>query len=111
MTKELTLDLEKFPPTSNTTKLHIRRAYLQSHLWYQAPFNESVDIAVELYGYVCEEDELHPVISDAHEIPDTFPAPCPCKKCAHRNVCPCRSKNIPCCKYCKCQAYCKNLFS
>ena len=106
--KALTLDLEKFLPTSNTIRLHIQCAYLQSHLWYQAPFNESIDIDIELYGYVREEDDLHPIISDVQEIPDTFPLPCRCKKCAHGNVCPCRSKNIPCCKYCKCQADCKN---
>ena len=63
-----------------------KASYLQSHLWYLAPFNESTDIDVELYRYVREEDDLHSVISGLQEIPDTFRAPCQCKKCAHENV-------------------------
>ena len=30
----LKLDIEKFPPTSDSIRLHILRAYFQAHLWY-----------------------------------------------------------------------------
>ena len=37
--KSFKLDIEKLPPTSNSIKLHIRRAYLQAYLWYCEPFD------------------------------------------------------------------------
>ena len=104
--KSFSLDLEKLPPTSNSIKLHIRMAYLQSYLWYHAPLDNMMDLNPELYGYRRNNDDDHLlyIISDKMRVPKCFPIPCICVKCARVNVCPCRTKHIPCCKYCRCDA-------
>ena len=50
--KSFSLDLEKLPPTSNSIKIHIRRAYLQSYLWYHALLDHMTDLNPELYGFI-----------------------------------------------------------
>ena len=101
--KTFSLDLEQFPPSSNSIKFHINRSYLQAYLWYHAPFNDSVDLDPEIYGFRCDDDDnLFPIINDNCAVPESFPLPCKCLKCKRENVCPCRVKEIPCCMYCKC---------
>ena len=107
----MTLDLEKFPPTSSSIKLHIRHAYLQAYLWYQAPFIDSIDLDPENYGYVRDDEDLVPIIFDDLRLPDAFPAPCNCLKCARETVCPCRVKDIACCQYCRCGTSCNTPLS
>ena len=108
------LDLEKFPPTSSSIVMHIKRAYLQAYMWYHSPFTESIELKPEDFGYLRIDDEyLVPEISNKSKIPELFPQPCKCQKCARKNVCGCRIKSIVCCKYCKCGAgdVCQNVTS
>ena len=108
------LNLEKLPPTSSSIHIHIKWAFLQCYLWLHAPFVESVEINPEDYGYeLTEEDMLVPTITTEDVIPDDFPVPCSCLKCAKKNVCPCRVKLINCYKFCKFEASssCNNTFN
>ena len=109
--KSFQLNLEKLPATSSSIRLHIKRAYLQCHLWIHAPFMETIDIDPIQFGYFLNDDEeIAPLIMNGPSIPDDFPAPCNCLKCAKPNVCPCRVRAISCCEFCKCgsSAECKN---
>lgn len=103
-------DIEKLPATTSSIEFHIQRAYFQSLLWYNAPFDD-VNINPMEYGYD-EDDEGHllPVLTTQKNIPDDFPLPCNCKKCARQNVCKCRKLGIACCKYCGCSSseHCSN---
>ena len=51
---------------------------------------------------------LIPVINDGIPLPEDFPAPCTCLKCARGNICLCRVVGIECCDFCKCHKKCKN---
>ena len=108
------LDLEKLPPTWSSIHIHIKRAFLQCYLWLHALFVESTDINPENYGYeLTEDDMLVPTITSKDVIPEDFPVPCNCLKCAKKNVCPHRVKLIRSCELCKCEASsnCNNTFN
>ena len=79
----LKLDIEKFPPTSDSIRLHILRAYFQAHLWYHAVYANTQINPLE-YGY--EEDGygyLCPIfINETNILPDDFL----CKKCARETL-------------------------
>ena len=83
----LRLDIEKFLPTSDSVRLHILRAYFQTHLWYHAVYANTQINPLE-YGY--EEDGygyLCPIfINGTNILPDHFPGLCTCKKCARETV-------------------------
>ena len=51
--------------------------------------------------------------TECQELPDDFPIPCTCLKCARANICPCQCKLIPYCTFCKClkNNACKNNFN
>ena len=49
----LKLDIGKFPPTSDSIRLHILCAYFQVHLWYQAVY---ANTQINLLEYGHEED-------------------------------------------------------
>ena len=109
--KHLEFDIERFPPTSDSIRQHIMRAYLQCFKRRQSPFVESIELDPVNYGYRIDEDEkLVPVISTKPPIPSNFPHPCSCQKCSKANVCKCRVLGVACCVYCKCKACsdCKN---
>ena len=55
--KSKKLDLERYPPTSSSTLLHIKRASLQSHVWLRSPFAKSLVIDPLQYGYKLQEDD------------------------------------------------------
>ena len=98
------MDLEKLPCMTSSIKLHIRRSYLQSNRWIHAPFIESIDLDPLDFGYIISDGDeaLVPNIEIRNKLPDDFPNPCTCIKCAKSNVCPCRVKGISCCEFCKC---------
>ena len=109
--KHLSFDIERFPPTSDSIRQHIMRAYFQCHKWLRSPFVENIDLDPLDFGYCIDEDEnMVPIISTKPSIPSDFPHPCTCKKCAKTTVCKCRVLGIACCQYCKCKASseCKN---
>ena len=100
--KHLKFDIERFPPTSGAIREHILRAYLQCFMWLHAPFVESFSVNPLDYGLFVDEDgNLLPLVSREPSLPNDFPSPCNCLKCAKQTVCPCRVKEIPCCQYCK----------
>ena len=103
------LDLNKFPCTSNSLRFHIQRAYFQCRLWILSATIESIDLDPVLYGYTFDDSKmLISVINDGIPLPEDFPAPCACLKCARGNICPCRVLGIECCDICKCHKKCKN---
>ena len=111
--KATVVDIEKLPPTSTSIHLHIKRAYLQTYIWLHAPFTADLDIDPLHYGYEIEDEdddcgEIVPkVISSV--MPEDFPMPCRCGKCAREMVCSCRKHRQLCCKYCNCKSdSCKN---
>jgi len=102
--KHLKFDIERFPlpPTSGSIREHILRAYLQCFMWLHALFVESFSVNPLDYGLFVDEDgNLLPLVSREPSLPNDFPFPCNCLKCAKQTVCPCRVKEIPCCQYCK----------
>ena len=111
--KSLSLDLEKLPPTSETIRLHIKRAFFQAFLWYYSPVQSSLFLRPEDYGYyLFEEEFLLPRVTSENNLPCDLIMPCNCLKCARQNVCACRSYELPCIPFCKCQpnTTCKNPF-
>ena len=109
--KQLKFDVEKIPPTSNSIQQHVRRAHLPSYIWLHAPFMTDIAMDPLEFGYTMDEKGLLvPEILSQPKLPDDFPVPCNCLKCARVNVCPCRVRHIPCCQFCKCKAgeLCKN---
>ena len=82
-TKHHQFDREWFPPTSACIKQHIFWVYLQCYMWFHAPFTEDIQVNFLDCGYILADDEhLLPVIMAEAPIPDEFPAPCNCLKCA-----------------------------
>ena len=109
--KQNQFNIEKFPPSTSSIEQHIKRAYLQSYLWFHAPFVANITLDPLLFGYEFDEDGcLLPISVGQSKIPEDFPIPCSCIKCARANVCPCRVKNLACCKFCRCKSeeQCKN---
>lgn len=104
------LDLEKLPPPSSSVHLHIRRSYLQTYIWFCSPFVSSITIDPMEHGYELNEDYvLQPKVTSDTTIPEHFPMPCKCVKCARANICICRVNDIPCCKYFNCKVdQCQN---
>ena len=103
-------DIERFPPTSDSIRLHISRGYLQCFKWLLCPFLENIPLDPLDHGYWIDEDgNMVPIISMKPPIPCNFPLPCTCQKCS-RATCKCRVLQIACCQYCKCNASseCKN---
>ena len=101
-------DLEKLPPTSASIVKHIQRAYYQTYIWLNSACIERIYLDPLEYGYILD-DKLIPDIG-AVKLPKDFPDPCTCLKCARESACPCRTKSLPCCQYCKCTVTltCKN---
>ena len=94
--KSTEINIEKLPPTSPSIALHIKRAYLQTYIWLHVPFMNNLEIDPLQYGNDFDEDddvdEIVPTIVD-HVLPEDFPMPCKCGKCARENICLCRMPN------------------
>ena len=111
--KATEINLEKLPPTSSSIYLHIKRAFLQTFIWLHAPFLAEMDIDPLNFGYEMEEEDVDcedifpQIVADV--LPEDFPMPCKCVKCAKETVCSCRKYQLPCCTYCNCKSdSCKN---
>ena len=105
--KSKKLNLERFPPTSSSILLRIKRAYLQSHVWLRFPFAKSLVIDPLQYGYKLQEDDDDEVMKPnimKISLPEDIPIPYKCGKSAKANVCICRVNNIQCCQYCNSKA-------
>ena len=94
--KSKKLDLERFPPTSSSILLHIKRVYLQSYVWLRSPFAKSLAINPLEYDYKLQKMMMmnnEPNIMTV-SLPEDLSIPCNCRKCARANVCICRVSNI-----------------
>ena len=108
--KSTEINIENLPPTSSSIALHIRRTYLQNYIWLHGLFTNNLEI--DPLQYSCEidedDDEIVLMIVD-HVLPEDFPMPCKCGKCARENICLCQINKLKCCQYCSChQESCKN---
>ena len=105
-------DLEKLSPTLASLEKHIKRAYNQCCVCINAAFLPNIYIDPLEYGYLLKDGKFLPD-TECQELPDDFPIPCSCLKCARANICPCRRKLIPCCIFCKYSknSACKNDFN
>ena len=73
MSKEL--DLEKLLATFFSVLLHIKRAYLQTYIWFHSTFVESNEINPLEYGYELEDDDEELMTPKTTEeiLPDELP--------------------------------------
>ena len=60
--KSTEINIEKLPPTSSSIALHIKRAYLQTYIWLNAPFMNNLEIDPLQYGYEIDEDDDDEII-------------------------------------------------
>ena len=90
--KAFNLDLEKLLLTLESIYKHIKRAYHQCYMWVNTGSNEIMFLYPLYYGYTLDDNEMLVVDISSSELPDNFPLPCICGKCARDNVCPCRIK-------------------
>ena len=64
--KKFEFGLEKFPATSESMKLNIRRAYFQAYFWKHASFVDQISLIPEEYGNLEDEiGQLRPLIVSA----------------------------------------------
>lgn len=101
--KDKEFHIETLSCTSETIRLHIKRAFLQTRKWINsaiignnAPFSLN-------YGYKFEEGKrlVVPQIVYQQKVPLDFLQPYTCLKCPRANVCLHRMKDITCCDFCK----------
>ena len=86
---------------------HIQKGFLQSHIWYNSCFRKIPFKDPLGYGYIFLNEKLIPDF-ETEIIPEDFPLPCYCQKCARDAHA--ENKKIPCCEFCKSQrnSSCKN---
>ena len=107
------IDIEKLPCTSSSLKYHIQRSFMECFKIKNCLMTGDGVELMELchpedHGYDFGEDgHLVPIISGP-TLPDDFPSPCTCGKCARQNVCPCRVRGTKCTDFCKCKTDCRN---
>ena len=78
-------------------------------MWVDAASNESMFLFPLYYGYFLDDNKILVADISSSELPDDFPQPCTCGKCAQDYVCSCRIKSNGCCQYCKCaKSECQN---
>ena len=98
------------PPTSTGIKLHIRRAFFAAKIIATALDSPIPQFNPRDYGFVEVEKRLLPS-KEWFTLPDSVTIVCSCGKCA-RCSCSCRSMEVKCVEFCKCQrgdpADCKN---
>ena len=81
--KKFNFNLEKFPPTKESIRQHIKGAHLQCYLWLHSAFFADIKLNPLEYGYVEDDNEqLIPRIISGNHVLDGFPLPCSCSKCA-----------------------------
>ena len=98
--------------SSNAVQHNIKRAYLQTKMWLEAPFGnaaETMDPGEFGYIYNLTEDLIEPRLFIGPARPVDVPEPCICKTCL-KKTCNCRVAKLPCSDYCGCadNHSCKN---
>ena len=106
------LSMDKLPCTSNSLRKQIKWAYYQCNLWIGAATTHTSQLSPLEYEYALDENEfLYPILSVNQVLPQDFPQPCSCLKCARETVCGCRVLGIQCCDFCICKKNCRNLYN
>ena len=78
-------------------------------MWRGASSNKQCEIDPTEYGYNVNNDStLVPVVMEHQSMPDGFPFPCKCLKCAREKICGCRVNELECCEFCNCKMKCRN---
>ena len=95
----------ELPCTSDSIQQNIKRAYMQTRLWLDAPFLNAADFMDPTSnGYTShsEINMLAPSLFSGPQKPLDVPEPCTtCTTCA-RKTCPCRVANVSCSDFCGC---------
>lgn len=102
----------ELPCSSAAIQENIKRAYMQTRCWLDAPFLNAADWLDPCdYGYTAcpEMNTIEPCLFSGFQRPQAVPEPCiTCKTCAKR-TCPCRVANVACNDFCGCSEHvCKN---
>ena len=94
------------PPTSRSTNSHILRAFYMTYSYRNCLMGLTLNPTA--FGFHEQDGLLLATVNDL-QFPDDLDLDCKCGKCATMR-CPCRTKSIPCCIYCKCsfQGNCRN---
>ena len=91
------------PCSSDAIQQNLKRAYLQTRLWLEAPFlNATERLDATDYGFnACpERNILEPCLFSGPQKPVDVPDPClNCTNCV-KKTCPCRVTNVMCSDYC-----------
>lgn len=100
------------PCSSDAIQQNIRRAYLQTRLWLEAPYlNAAERLDPTEYGYDSHPDKriLEPCLFLGPQKPMDVVEPCTnCKTCA-KKTCPCKVAEVSCSDFCGCsENECKN---
>lgn len=106
-------DLEKLPPTSNTIRLHILRAYYVVYIQTHCLLNPDNLLDPLNFGFKNDGDLLVPnKIESLLPPPQDLIANCNCKVCK-KKTCNCVFYEVPCCSFCKCiiEKTCENKFN
>ena len=96
------LTLKSMVCCSSSVKLHIKRSYLQTNMWINAPEAAPALDPLE-YGYKKKQFGLRPLLA-AQPImirPPDLPEACKCKTCV-RKTCICQKNGLSCVSYCNC---------
>ena len=100
------IDLDTFPCSSACIRFHIKRSFLQTYKWKHSAKFECISLIPQDFAYRLEPGGLVPIIVPENKLPEDFPHPCGCLKCARATSCVCRINEILCCDFCKCRREC-----
>ena len=89
---------ERLPPTESATKFHARRCYYQIMTW----LGKETDLDAEDWGWKCENNQYHPVMSDKSPAPDSLLkiVHCNCTTACTSRRCTCRGYGLSCTSAC-----------
>ena len=100
------LHVEKLPCCSSSLHFRILRAHRQCYTIRNCL--SQVELHPEDYGFEFDtEDGYVPRITSSN-LPEDFPTPCTCGKCAKKTVCPCRVNGRKRSDFCRCKGNCRN---
>ena len=101
----------ELPCSSAAIHENIKRGYMQTKCWLDAPFLNAADSLDPCdYGYSAhlKTNTIEPCLFSGPQKPQDVPEPCTCKTCARR-TCPCRVAIVSCSDFCGCtEDGCKN---
>uniref|UniRef100_A0A6P7FZ99 Uncharacterized protein LOC114325789 n=1 Tax=Diabrotica virgifera virgifera TaxID=50390 RepID=A0A6P7FZ99_DIAVI len=93
--------IENLPPTSNSIKLHILRAFYVVHIQTNVLNSAMDELDPTSYGFFMDDNLLMPQkVHILIPLAEKLPAGCNCSVCGPR--CNCRRLKILCCTFCAC---------